>query len=148
MESGVEKWKNNLFAFGAGVLLSGGLVWKISENLHKQELAILERSAADTEKRLDHTQGLLRDAEQSVASVSALLKVRQATREQRSTLDALLRTVEGEIATKKEELVRVSRISNSDPQSDLYLYAESELASLQQQRADIRSQMIRLDASR
>ena len=60
MKSGVEKWKNNLFAFGAGVLLSGGLVWKISENLHKQELAILERSVADTEKRLVHTQSLLK----------------------------------------------------------------------------------------
>ena len=126
--------------------MSGGLIWKISESLHTQELAILERSVADFEKRLAYTQGLLKDAEQSAATASVALNIGQGRREQRTRLESLLRIVEGEIVTKKEELVRASRISNADPQSDLYLYAESELASLQQQRTDIRSQMIGFEA--
>jgi hypothetical protein len=139
----VEKYKNNLLAFIAGALVSAGATWTVAGNLHAQKVDILETSLRENQKKLSETQVTLGKAQMAAATASATLKAEQGAQSRNQELNILLRSIDKEIATKKEELIMASPLSNSSPKGDLYMRTEDELKSLLQQRNAVLSQLIR-----
>lgn len=58
-----EKYKNNLPAFFAGVLLSGSVVWAVAANLHAQKVDILETALRESKTKLAESQGQLAEVQ-------------------------------------------------------------------------------------
>lgn len=144
----VEKHKNNLIAFASGAIVVSTIVWTVASNLHVQKIDILETSLRECQRKLNETQLSLEKAQIIATAASASLQVEQGKYSRKQELNSLLRAIDKDIATKKNELVMASPISvasrqsDSEPKGELYLRAEEELESLLQQRKDVMSQLI------
>lgn len=150
-----EKYKNNLLAFGAGAIVSGGLVWAIAGNLHAQKVDILETSLREAKIKLAETKGQLTEAQLSLANANdsatataIALKTEQDKQSRRQELASLLRSIDKDIKARKQELILASPISPNDSKGELYLRAESELASLEERRNEVLAQQIASSGSR
>lgn len=150
-----EKYKNNLLAFGAGVLFSGSIVSAIAGNLHAQKVDILETALRESKLKLADTQGQLaaaqlslEKAKDSATAVAVTLKAEQDKQSRKQELASLLRSIDKEIKARKQELILASPISAGGPKGELYLRAESELASLEERRNDVLAQQIASSGSR
>lgn len=150
-----EKYKNNFLAFGAGAIVSGSIVWAIAGNLHAQKVDILETALRESKIKLADTQGQLAEAQlalgkakDSAISAAVALKGEQDKRSRREELASLLRSIDKDIKGKKQELIRASPISVGGPKGELYLRAQSELASLEDRRNEVLAQQIASSGSR
>jgi mannitol-specific phosphotransferase system IIBC component len=143
MDSVIEKHKNNLLAFTAGVVVAVGVTWTVAGNLHAQKVDILETALRESQKKLEEAQLSLERAQTGAAATSASLKAEQDTHSRKQDLNLLLRSIDKEIVLKKKELIMASGISSTDQKGELYLQAEDELRSLQGRRNDVLAQLIR-----
>lgn len=135
-----EKFKPNLIALLVGVIASVPAVWTVADNLHKKEVAILERQNADVQKHLADVEALLKITRQEARdSTTANADVGRARKPE---LEALIRNLDVEVKAKKVELVWRSGLDVDAPKNALYLEAENELHALQAQRDDARRQLI------
>lgn len=137
----LAKFKNNLIAFIAGSIVSSAGAWTVADNLHKKEIAILERELADSQKRFAEADVALKAAQQTS---KIMIPPKKISAQQRLEVESLVKELDAEIKVKKEELVRHSPISVDSPKNDSYLRVEEELRSLQKQRNETRLRLIDL----
>lgn len=132
----VEKFKNNFIAFLIGAVASGAVVWSAADNLHKKEVAIIEREKIDLQRRLSETEVSLKAQIMRPKSVPTDMIARE------QEIETLIQTLDVEIKAKKVELARNSPLTVDGPKDEGYMRVESELKSLQQQRDNARQRLI------
>lgn len=137
-----EKFKANLVALLAGVIVSVPATWTVADNLHKKEVAILELQNTNVQKHLAEVEALLKVARQEALD-SGTANV-DASRARKAELEALIRDLDVEIKAKKVELVRHSGLEVDGPKDASFLEIENELHTLQAQRDDARRQLIQV----
>jgi hypothetical protein len=137
----LDKFNKNLIALLVGASVSAAGTWSIAENLHKKETAILERELADYQKRLSESDATLKAAKQTSKDI---ISPDRSSAQQKTEIEALVKKLDVEIASKKVELIRHSPIMVDGPKDDSFLRVEEELRSLQNQRDEARLRLIQV----
>lgn len=137
----LEKFKNNIIALLVGACASAAGAWSVADSLHKKETAILERELTDYQRRLSESDVALKAAQQT--SKNAISRDRISA-QQKPEIEALVKKLDAEIASKKGELIRHSPIMVDGPKGDSFLRVEEELRSLQKQRDEARLRLIQV----
>lgn len=135
----LEKYKDHVPAFFAGAVAFTIATWFVSDNFRTREVAVLEREKAELQHRLSEAEAALKQLGNAVA-VTASSK--NLTADGRKELDTLIRTIDIEIASKKDELIRYAGSRVNDPPTESYKRIEEELRSLQEQRDQARRRLI------
>jgi peptidoglycan hydrolase CwlO-like protein len=139
----IEKYHKNLTAFVAGVTISGSIVWIVYDKLHNREIAILERTQADLQKRLTDTKTELKDMQQTLSRATPS-PVKASHSVQKQDIEGMIKKLDGEIKQKKLELASHSPIMWGEPTDDGYKRVEDELHTLQKQKDDSRQRLIQV----
>lgn len=153
----VEKIKNPVFAFIAGIILAFPIAWGVISYIHAEEIRIYELAKTeelkknhDLEKKYLEQKNEVQAKKNEVLSLRKELEVAsgKVTVDKTTRLQALIEQIDNQIAWKKLALTSQSRssIEADQPKSDAYLRTEKEIDSLLSRRDQAQKQMIEVNA--
>jgi hypothetical protein len=142
----LDKYKNNLAALLAGVIIGAICTWQVTSEITTRDVKFLERQLAEVLKQSQEKDARLSAAQQ--ATLTALARVPAVDPSiKREHLESLIKKIDVEIAGKLAALAAASPLRDGPP-GKLYLELEKDIDLLKRQRDEAAHRLIEIVGGR